>query len=129
MILFSQSTAVLHKYLNDELKILCLLHFFYDVAQNSQNSLSFPCSEKSTNIPGLWPRCMSNVIKEYVCRINTGKLLARSMDPMMTRDTLHHLGLPVIGNITPPTHWTEITCSTRKKNKTMTVFHFVNTHT
>jgi len=28
MILFTQSTAVLHKYLNDELKILCLLQFF-----------------------------------------------------------------------------------------------------
>jgi len=28
MILFTQSTAVLHKYLNDELKILHLLHFF-----------------------------------------------------------------------------------------------------
>ena len=27
MILFTQSTAVLHKYLNDELKILCLLQF------------------------------------------------------------------------------------------------------
>ena len=28
MILFTQSTAVLHKHLNDELKILCLLQFF-----------------------------------------------------------------------------------------------------
>jgi len=28
MILFTQSTAVLHKYLNDEPKILCLLQFF-----------------------------------------------------------------------------------------------------
>jgi len=28
MILFTQSTAVLQKYLNDELKILCLLQFF-----------------------------------------------------------------------------------------------------
>jgi len=27
--------AVLHKYLNDELKILCLLQFFPEVAQNS----------------------------------------------------------------------------------------------
>jgi len=51
-ILFTQSTAVLHKYLNDELKILCLLQFFPQVAQNSQNSLSFPCSEKSLSIPG-----------------------------------------------------------------------------
>ena len=35
MILFTQSTAVLHKYLNDELKIFCLLQFFPEVAQNS----------------------------------------------------------------------------------------------
>jgi len=34
MILFTQTTAVLHKYLNDELKILCSLQFFPDVAQN-----------------------------------------------------------------------------------------------
>ena len=34
-ILFTQSTSVLHKYLNDELKILCLLQFFPEVAQNS----------------------------------------------------------------------------------------------
>jgi len=40
MTLFTQSTAaVLHKYLNDELKILCLLQFFPEVAQSS---LSFP---------------------------------------------------------------------------------------
>jgi len=31
----SQSTAVLHKYLNDKLKILCLLFFSSEVAQNS----------------------------------------------------------------------------------------------
>jgi len=58
MILFTQSTAVLHKYLNDELKIFCLLQFFSEVAQNS---LSFPCSEKSPSIPGiprLWPPCI-----------------------------------------------------------------------
>jgi len=30
MIMFTQSTAVLHKYLNDELKILSLLQFFPD---------------------------------------------------------------------------------------------------
>ena len=57
MILFNQSTAVLHKYLNDELKILCSLRFFPEVAQNSP---SFPCSEKSPSIPdfpGLWPPC------------------------------------------------------------------------
>ena len=41
MILFNQSTAVLHKYLNDKLKILCLLQFFSEAAQNSENSLSF----------------------------------------------------------------------------------------
>jgi len=35
MILFTQSTAVLHKYLNDKLKILCLLQFFPEVAQKS----------------------------------------------------------------------------------------------
>jgi len=42
MILFTQSTAVLHKYLNDKLKILCLLYFFPEVAQNSENSLRMP---------------------------------------------------------------------------------------
>jgi len=51
IILFIRSTAVLYKYLNDELK-LCLLQFFPEVAKNS---LSFPCSEKSPSIPGLWP--------------------------------------------------------------------------
>ena len=38
-------------------KILCLLQFFAEVAQNS---LSFSCSEKSLSIPGfpgLWPPC------------------------------------------------------------------------
>jgi len=34
MIIFSQSTAVLHKYLNDERKLRCLLQFFPEVAQN-----------------------------------------------------------------------------------------------
>jgi len=33
-ILISQSTAVLHKYLNDKLKICCLLQVFPEVAQN-----------------------------------------------------------------------------------------------
>jgi len=37
---FTQSTAVLHKYLNDKLKILCLLQFFPEVALNS---LRIPC--------------------------------------------------------------------------------------
>ena len=35
MILFTQSAAVLHKYLNDERKILRLLQFFPEAAQNS----------------------------------------------------------------------------------------------
>jgi len=39
-------TKTLHKYLNDELKILCLLQFFPEVVQNS---LSFPRSEISRN--------------------------------------------------------------------------------
>ena len=52
MILFTQSTANIHKYLNDELKLLCLLQFFPEFAQNSP---TFPCSEKSLSIPGLWP--------------------------------------------------------------------------
>jgi len=59
MILFTQSTAVLHKHLNDELKILCLLQFFPEVAQNS---LRFPYSEKFLSIPGfpgLWPPCLN----------------------------------------------------------------------
>jgi len=56
----TQSTAVLHKYLNDELKIFCFLQFFPEVAQNS---LGFPCSEKSLSIPGLWPPCMSLYIR------------------------------------------------------------------
>jgi len=61
MIVITQSTAVLHKHLNDELKISCLLQFFPEVAQNSHNSMSFPCSEKSPSIPGfpgLWPPCI-----------------------------------------------------------------------
>jgi len=41
MILFTQSTAVLHKHLNDELKILCLLQFFPQVAWNSREFLEF----------------------------------------------------------------------------------------
>jgi len=35
IIMFTQSTAILHKYLNDKLKILCFLQFFPEVAQNS----------------------------------------------------------------------------------------------
>jgi len=41
MILFTQSTAVLHKYLNDELIIPCLLQFFPEVAQNSPEFSTF----------------------------------------------------------------------------------------
>ena len=35
MVLFTQWTPVLHKYFSDELKPLCLLQFFPEVAQNS----------------------------------------------------------------------------------------------
>ena len=43
-------------------KILCLLQFFPEVAQNS---LSFPRSEKSLSIPrfpGLWPPCLMHTL-------------------------------------------------------------------
>jgi len=62
MILFTQSTAVLHKYLNNELKILCLLQFFPEVAQNS---LRIPwVFHVQRNLwvlgfPGLWPPWLS----------------------------------------------------------------------
>jgi len=36
MIPFTQSTDALHENLNDEIKLLCLLQFFPEVAQNSQ---------------------------------------------------------------------------------------------
>ena len=59
MILFTQSTVVLYKYLNDELKILCFKYFSGDLKYFSGDfSLrlhripSFPCSEKSLSIPG-----------------------------------------------------------------------------
>jgi len=61
MILFTQSTAVLHKYLNDELKIFCFFYNFpWGCTEFPENLLSFPCSEKSLSIPGfphLWPPC------------------------------------------------------------------------
>jgi len=60
MILFTQSTAVLHRYLNDELKYFVCYNF--SLRLHAQNSLSFPCSEKSLSIPGfpgLWPPCLS----------------------------------------------------------------------
>jgi len=59
MILFTPSTAVLHKYLNDELQILCLLQFILEVAKNSLRiPRVFHIQKKSLNIPGfpgLWP--------------------------------------------------------------------------
>jgi len=74
MILFTQSTAVLHKYLNDELKILCLLSFFPEVAQNSLRIPSFPHSEKSLSIPGfpgLWPPCFGYKAACRKCKISS----------------------------------------------------------
>ena len=62
---FTQSTAVSRKYLNDELKLLCY-HFF----QVTQNSLSFPCSEKSPSIPsfpGLWWEIIN--LQRDICKI------------------------------------------------------------
>ena len=59
MIPFTQATAVLHKYLNDELKILLFVTVFpWGCTEFPENSLSFPRSEKSLSIPGLpdlWP--------------------------------------------------------------------------
>jgi len=78
MILFTQSTAVLHKYFNDKLKILCLLQFSPEVAQNS---LSFPCSdsEKSLSIPGfpgLWFSRFVATLCFYTERYNTLQVFA-----------------------------------------------------
>jgi len=47
-------------YLNDEIKILCLLQFFPEAAQNSLKIQSFPCSEKS-----LFQVCGQPVILHY----------------------------------------------------------------
>jgi len=47
MILFTQSTAVLHKYLHNKLKLLCSVQF---VTETAQNSPSFLCSETSPSI-------------------------------------------------------------------------------
>jgi len=60
MILFTQSTDVLHKILNDELKILCLLITIFPrgCTEFPENSLIFLRSEKSLSVPGfpgLWP--------------------------------------------------------------------------
>jgi len=63
--MFTQSTAVLHKYLSDKLKILCLLQFFRGCTEFPENSLSFPCSEISLSIPGfpdMWPPHETNVV-------------------------------------------------------------------
>ena len=63
MILFTKSTAVLHKYLNDELKILWLLQVFPDVAQNSLRIPWVFHVQKNPRVfqvfAGLWPPCFS----------------------------------------------------------------------
>jgi len=79
-------TAVLHKYLNDELKILCLLQFFTEVAQNS---LSFPCSEKSLSIPGfpgLWPPWL--IILQHIMRPSIARA-SEKLDPQCSVQTYH----------------------------------------
>jgi len=54
MILFTQITAVLQKYLNDDLRILCLSQFFpRGCTEFAEKSLSIPGS------PDLWPPCRS----------------------------------------------------------------------
>jgi len=58
MILFTKSAAVLHKYLNDELKLLCLIQFFPEVAQISP---SFPSLEKS--LISLLEVCVDSAVK------------------------------------------------------------------
>ena len=58
MILFTKSAAVLHKYLNDELKLLCLIQFFPEVAQISP---SFPRLEKS--LISLFQVCVESAVK------------------------------------------------------------------
>jgi len=74
MILFTQSTAVFTQIFEWRTKkILYLLQFFPEVAQNSQNSLSFPRSEKSLSIPGfpgLWPPCTGSY---RLSRANCGR--------------------------------------------------------
>ena len=45
------STTNFRTLTNDELKLLCLIQFFPEVAQTS---LSFPCAENSMSIQGLW---------------------------------------------------------------------------
>ena len=103
MILFTQSTAVLHKYLNDELKLLCLLQFFPEF---SQTSPSFPCSEKSLRIPGftgLWMPCVKT--KKHCCKVltysffNRRKLLLRLIEHFFTQHLLTvHNHQPTIAN-------------------------------
>ena len=72
MILFTQSTAVLHKYLTDELKILLFVtNFPQGCTEFPKNSLSFPRSEKSLSIPGfpgLWPPCPTILLCQYLLR-------------------------------------------------------------
>jgi len=43
-ILFIQSTAILHKYLNDNLKAVCFLQFFSEVAQSMRSVLIYAFS-------------------------------------------------------------------------------------
>ena len=53
MILFTQSTAVLHKRLNDELKLLCFLQFSLRLHRIPRKFPRHPRSEKFPSIPGL----------------------------------------------------------------------------
>ena len=88
MILFTQSTAVLHKYLNDELKLLCSLQFFPEF---SQTSPSFPCSEKSLRIPGftgLWTPCVKT--KKHCCKVSDLQLLQPAQAAPATDRALLH---------------------------------------
>ena len=48
--------------MNDVLRLLCLLQFFPEVAQNS---LSFPRSEKSRSIPGFPGLCLPWIIADH----------------------------------------------------------------
>ena len=53
------STAVLQKHLNDELKLVCLVQLFPQVAENS---ISLPCSKKSVRIAGLCHAVLDSAI-------------------------------------------------------------------
>ena len=43
------------------LKLFYLLEFFRVCRESPKNSMSFPCSEKSLSIPGLWSCCVCGV--------------------------------------------------------------------